>query len=793
MLNTTSCSKRKGRSLAGMFLLATAFGCGDDVSLGNYGDTDSGSQGEVDNETEGDTTGATSCEAEGRCDPDFAVASIRGLSPLGWGIDVAANALCTDGACPTEQAEVEGQTFCLGSEAALASTVGAEEYCRFSAGWLAEDIGVAFATPLDPDSVARHRASPLDESTSEPYAWAVGSVELRGPGTAYRGVASGSSPQAINEACAERLTEQGIEWTDAELEGLCEGTWDDGGVLRPLRMRAEMVFRPYDGVLSSTSGNSCSSPETGADTCCTACDLALGPKIARYGVDTAGERRTVAAGTAIACDPDGDRMVECRDLVLHVDRDEDTPYTYAWDGAPESWPIPRPDKLRETHPTDRPPGLVPEGPACETHDDCESGQRCFGVLPDGNACTTAEGCAQRTCQPSWFGECASLETGDFCVDRRFDARGAGACMQHADQPTVRLSECSDASGNLTSAACCDPALGGASGCDPFEQPGLAVAPRYDRDPGLQGVAGCACEDGQPELCVPHIEDWCAPPLGNGESSEPGAYAVPLVTRPGGVAIADEGHLSVRLATRGDLARGLTEECAQSRGRIDDRSPADGWIEYASFRAELQEDHDLALCSGSTYELSFAPSDEVDSLRSADGGTLDGRRTFRIETGQFRLHERSLFPTDNLRISSCDDFEVRFSNTPDFGSRNLSKVALREGAPDGPVVAGGPDCSETATPEDVANGAIPCLNTRGDLLISAVNFYVDEAIHGPVLQPDVTYFVVVPELDDISQMADDDAYAAAFHDVCGMPLVHTPLPEDYGPTWMQFTVDEACGG
>ena len=69
------------------------------------------------------------------------------------------------------------------------------------------------------------------------------------------------------------------------------------------------------------------------------------------------------------------------------------------------------------------------------------------------------------------------------------------------------------------------------------------------------------------------------------------------------------------------------------------------------------------------------------------------------------------------------------------------------------------------------------------------FYVDESIHGQVLQPGTTYYVVLPGLADIAQMADAEAYAAAFHDVCGMPLIVGDTAEELALSELSFTVEE----
>jgi hypothetical protein len=65
------------------------------------------------------------------------------------------------------------------------------------------------------------------------------------------------------------------------------------------------------------------------------------------------------------------------------------------------------------------------------------------------------------------------------------------------------------------------------------------------------------------------------------------------------------------------------------------------------------------------------------------------------------------------------------------------------------------------------------------------------VHGEVLQVGARYWIYVPGLSDIAAMSDADAYAAAFHDACGMPLVLGDTPEVLALFEASFEIDERC--
>nr|MCH9681037.1 hypothetical protein [Deltaproteobacteria bacterium] len=755
-----------------------------------------------------DGTGAN-CGAD--CDPDFALASLSGINFSSRRVILLGTDTCQGDNCPAQDPPMPVANPCLASTDASESPVGSEEYCRLSplASVFAPALG--FSTPVERESFEAMRPSPADATQQEAYHWYTSVVEIEGPGTAVRGDwtdGNAGSPSvvtlSVNETCAERLTAQGISWTEAELDTLCVGTWDDGGVLRPLKMAPSMVFAPTEGRLNSVAGSSCD-PPNGPDTCCSSCDLQLGVSVERYGVDASGNRRSPNDGTAIACSGAADPLVECRDLILQVDRaDEPYTYNYAWDGAATDWPLPWYDKIRETHPEDRPGSWVVQAGACSADDECGSGQDCIGTNANGQRCTTGADCQDRTCQAEWFGACEATAGGTtYCVDQRFDDQGAASCLVATADfgPATagdRLAECdTNGNGTYTSDECCFAALGGGMGCDPFLQDNLDPVQRYDRHPDLEDEASCACAEGQPAACASAIDAWCEAPLGTGSDPGPdsaaGDYAVALVQRVGGVQWdEDESVVELRLATQGSVVRGNVETCAESRGLIGDRATADGWRANDAFFPELLEDHDLALCSGSTYRLRLAESDAAHHITSEAGGTLDGRSEHVFETSQFRIEPSSLFPSDNLTIGSCDDLSFRFSAQYDLGAVNLAKITVHEGAADGPRVAGGADCDPDATPAEIAAGTIPCLTTNVEnYWIGEVAVSIDETVHGIVFVPGTTYAIVLPGLDDITQMSDATAYAGAFHDACGMPLVLGDTDEIRALSEMEFTIDQLC--
>ncbi|HWB76302.1 MAG TPA: hypothetical protein VG755_15130 [Nannocystaceae bacterium] len=744
-----------------------------------------------------DESSESGIACDGICDPDFAIGYINGINLYSRNVQLLADGLgtCVGDRCPgtlgNQLYGTEPVVPCSESEAANASPLGAAEYCRIAPLVATFGLDVGFTTPVERASF--EELGGVFPSEEGAWLWHADVVAIEGPGTAYRGdfpYTVAGQPLVItaveNLSCIARLADEGVAWSSDTLDALCSATWNDGGTLRPRRMAASMQFAATAGRYAA-GGSACEAGQ-GADACCNSCDYELSVAVAKYGVDGSGARR--GPTDAITCDPQGDALQECRAFVPSVDRARETRvYRYAWDGAAVEWPLPLGDKLRETHPDDRPAGVEAIGPACEDDDTCADGLACIA----GN------------CRMPWTVGCIAnpLTTGStgYCVDRRYDMYAAAEChLANADfehgGAGDRLTSCDiDGDGEMTASECCDPALGGGESCDPPFQFGVAPIARYDRDPTLPAAALCTCdeESAADPACSDAVQTWCAAPLGAPApeltASPAGAYAARVVEAKGGTRWnAELGVLELRIADLGGQPRASAEECAESRALIPHRNAADNW--NPAYVPELLADHDLALCSGSTYRVVFANGDAIDHVRSEAGGTLDGRSEHVFETPQFRVIPGSQFPTDELHIGACDDHQLRFSNKYDLSATNVRKLELRDEA--GTTIAGGPSCSATATPEEIAMGAVPCLTVDvSEQSAGFIGVSIDRDVHGEVLQVGTRYWMYVPGLADIAAMSDAEAYAAAFHDACGMPLVVGDTPEVLALWEASFEIDEPC--
>ncbi|MBK6919241.1 MAG: thrombospondin type 3 repeat-containing protein [Deltaproteobacteria bacterium] len=782
---------------------------------------------------------------------------------------------CHGDACPASRdhghyfvTEIER---CERSEAALASPRGPQEYCKLSPLVTQFGLEFVFNNLLDPTAIELVRKRPDQPKLFEVYDWKTQIVAIEGPTTRYNGDVvggQGDAPdvvsRAVNLACIDNLRDEGRPYDHVvaadPTRDPCNQTrvieQDGESHVVPMKMRVgtpDAAIRSYRGITTHGSAGAfdCVTPqgEGVADTCCSECDWLLSTKVAKYGVDDSGRRRTpnyepgaAAADGAIECDPTGNAYADCAAFVPAVDRGtEGGTYAYHWscdpaadpDCAREDFALPRYDKLRETHPDQRPAFLENFTAACTADDDCTRihalpGTECIGVGTDGSACDpdADPSCAGGHCRAAWFVGCEAdaRTTGSergLCVDRRFSDEGAGACFTAAQafeggcdpdgggcsqqRAGSRLAECGDRGGvgELSAEDCCQDSLGAEiDACDPLFQPELTARPIYDRSEHLpRETRSCLCEDDPEPHCTELVAALCTDDGGRIRDERRGQYAVAFVDRAGGVVYdpAIKGF-EWRPADVGNVPRARVEACAETRGLLPERNRHDGWRANDGKFIESFEDFDRAMCSGSHYTVVFATAGEhvVDKV----GNDLSGRETYGFDTAAFHVVPGSGFPADSLRIGACDGFALRFSNRYDLSPVNLRKLAIYELAADDtdhgePIardgcgvvpVAGGSACyDDPAALEQDPCGA-PCLTVdirnqaAGELEVA-----IDTTRFDATLLPRHRYRLAAPGLTDIAQMADPAAYAAAFWDACGMPLVTgTAQTRD---DWYDFTIDQ----
>lgn len=825
----------------------------------------------------------------GICNPhDLFLESISGVNYASRKVHVLSPA-CEGPACPAPLSQghyfIEAIGPCERSEDALASPRGPQEYCRLSPLVTATGLELVFNNLLDPTSIELVRRRPDNPQLYEVYDWKTQVLSLEGPITRFNGdyhVGASGDPdrvtRSVNLSCIDNLRDQGRGFSHDDYEDPATNPCNavDPATGLPMKLRTEGTITATRGAwdsraLAAASGQTCSNPESGPDTCCSECDLVLSTQVAKYGVRGAVDPgsgavlegpqllrpenlRRPADGSAIVCDVDGDPLVQCRDFVVGVDRSRETHrYAYAWScepGEPGCEPqehaLPYYDKLRETHPDERPAWLERRTASCSADADCEApagslvpgAMRCVGHDGQGRACSLPSAdpeCIEGACVAPWFVSCEAQPdtTGPqgWCIDTRFDDRGAGACWRSTAQFEVcdedgadcrtapagtRLAYCdADQDGRLLAAECCQESLGavrdedGELRCDPLLQPNLRPEPRATRNEFLPEVTrDCICTDldDAPPECRDAVAATCVDEDGRVRPERAGEYAVKLVTRRGGV-IYDPAikGFEWQPADWGGVPRAAVESCAQERGLVPPRTVEDGWRANDAFdqRAENLEDFDRAMCSGQRYTVVFQVPGEGEHVRDKRGNTLLHRSVYTFETPQFHVVPGSGFPSDNLRVGACDDFALSFSNKYDLSPENLAKIELwrvdeaggllvpRDGCGLGPV-AGGPGCAPTDDARQAAGGDCvpPCLvvdvtaHQQGTLAVR-----IDPTEFGAVLSPGQRYRVSVPGLADIAQMQDPEAYRAAFWDACGMPLV-TGIEGDPTPEYTyDFTIDE----
>jgi hypothetical protein len=771
----------------------------------------------------------------GICDPDnLYLQNITGLNYASKKIHVLSPE-CEGDACPEPFDEglvfIEKIGLCQDTEEAQESS-RPDDYCKISPGIIWDGVAFMFNNLLDPRSIELVRKSPSDPTFFEVYDWKTKVLFLKGPITRYHAAyveGDGNDPGVViklqSKACIDNLADQGIVYDGDVLSGdpdICEDVFTDGDRIVPLKTRLEGRFDSYRGE-TDWRANSCDSPDEGPDTCCNVCDYETSVNVWKYGEDENGNRVGPGEAVDFACDAQtGNPFTECRHFIPHVDRSGETQdFWYDWDqdGQPEKHKLAFLDKFRETHPDERPEGFEHATVECETDQDCSDahlpGTQCIGTNSEG-ACYPGLGCSDTRCQAAWYVDCrADAETTGkigFCVDTRYRNVGTGACytaemdtqrcdvLDPDDCETIpagsRLAHCDNNDDRiLSSDECCQ---GSAGTCDPYFQDYVQPIDRYDRHPDLPEHNFCYCgdPDKQPDFCTDLIEEMCTEPFGSLERhdgvSNAGRYITRFVVGSGGV-IYDPAvkGLEWRFNWRIDPGRALVEQCAG------------GSFNYQDYYAGS-----LAMCSGFEYAVHFETDEDGEHVRDKVGNTLEGRDEYRFETPQFHVVPGSGFPTDNLRIGACDQFEIRFSNRFDVTPSNLKKLELWEieevGCDDlrNPdcwalthKVAGGLDCVDSREDYTAGGGDLaPCL--RVDILDfwrGTIRVDVDPVEYSRVLfekgQNDIfgrqstgRYRLVVPGMahyESLEDLAEDhatdsqeflDTYQAAFHDVCGMPLI-----------------------
>lgn len=799
----------------------------------------------------------------GVCDPEnLILETIAGVNYAGKVVKLLGPE-CEGNNCPGEITRgnyfVEKVIPCIETEEALEAPRGVDEWCKVSPLIVDSGLQFIFNNLLDPQSVELVRKSPVNPQLFEVYDWKTRIVHLEGPIARYNGDYFRSTSQnapdrltrSVSLSCIDNLADQGVAFDHTSIEsGVCDGTFvDPSGRTIPLKTRLNQEIKTFKRPSDARStAQSCTTPQDGVDTCCDACDYELSVNVAKYGVTQAipetqmaapEQKRSPNAGNALPCDPDGDKFAQCRDFIPHVYRGQEVRrFNYDWNGdgqvaedGSETFRVPMQDKLRETHPADRPVGYEQKNVPCETVQDCSDpegsnlpGMDCVGTK-DGQPCNDSEmeGCLNKVCLAEWFVECRADKdtTGDkgFCVDRRWNGQGVAACFTTtADYAICTDAECTatavdgagrrfafadgDTSNFISAKEGCRPELGGPDGfggqsCDPYSQPGVVPTARYDRKETLPSTTrNCVCEDNPADGCADIVGRLCHV---DGDPSKPlieekkGQYALRFVPGAGGGVIYDPAIKGVLFlpADLGGMPRSFVENCSAGRARgAGALNIKDGW-RANDLGFENFENFDRAMCSSSEYKVVFNepdPNNVVEFIRDKVGNTLLGKSTYVIRTPDFHVVPGSGFPTDNLRIGACDDFEIRFSNKYDMSPTNVQKLQIVElTGPDdalveGAVVAGGPGCA--LTQEDLeANGGVPCLtvNVR-DQEIGAIRVEIDSKEFGAVLQPftpsnPVRYRLKVPGMnlapgEDVYTAMKNrpEEYKAAFWDACGMPLV-----------------------
>ena len=644
--------------------------------------------------------GSTGCIQDtdcGICDPDnLILESISGVNYQSNKVHIL-NPECEGDNCPAPISKgtyfIEDVIPCEETEEAQESA-NAEEYCKLSPLVTAFGIEFVFNNLLDPTSIELVRKRPDNPQLFEVYDWKTDVLQVQGPITRFNGdFHKGEREQAdtisrlVNLSCIDNITENGgtfgaADYADPSMNP-CNAINPTTGL--PMKLAEEGTIKAARGIWTA-SGNSCSSPEEGPDTCCSYCDYLLSTKVERYGVDADGTALNPNLGTAIQCgtaDPEAtlpiDKYATCSGFIPDVDRsDEEQSWEYAWcspgtSGADcplevQVFKVPLFDKLRETHPDQRPAGLENRDAKCSNTGQCGSvhdlpGTECIGThTGTGEACLADAyddgSCTEAVCRPEWMVRCVFDEdtTGTenaYCQDRRFGTSGTAAChfattntpvidcdeegencatrgRSRDDRPAAALAYADwDENGIVSNDEACQEGLGygsaitvdGVVQCDPFYQQNLFQASIYDRDENLPAQArACICpsnntlqgyinavEGTDEEICIETVSAGCYDSNDELVDGRAGQYATKFVSRLGGIVYdpAVKGF-DWRPADLGGIPRADVESCAENRSdtQLDELNRHDGWRAADAFTPENFEDYDRAMCSGQEYTVVF---------------------------------------------------------------------------------------------------------------------------------------------------------------------------------------------
>jgi len=724
---------------------------------------------------------------------------------------------------------------------------GAEEWCKISPLVVNAGINFVFNNLLDPQSIELVRKQPVNPQLFEVYNWRTRIVSVKGPTTRFNGdyyKGRSQNPdlvtRSVNLSCIENFADLGVPFDHTSIENnACDGLYSSESGAWPLRTRLDQEIKAYQGATDWRSRtNSCAAPDDGPNTCCTSCSYELSVNISRYG---AGRD----ASNAVSCDPGVDRLTTCRDITTEVRRpaEDADRYSYMWNGELVSSPVPMRDRLRETHPDDRPEGIEQKTVPCTKTLDCTTetqanlpGSECVGELEGtGSACTQDTddaSCINKRCIAEWFVDCKETQLGGRCVDKRFDDEDAAGCfilnsdvvayngaLEEGNTKNIsrgrRLASTDLDENGLIDA---DEGCGQGVSCDPFDPSWSTPIDVYDRKKSLpEQTRDCVCPSSESDYqsrieddpeCVDVIDRMCRDGDNELIAEKANQYATRFVTKFGGV-IYDPALKGVafRPGDTGTVGRAFVEDCAQRQSKIGAFNIKDGWRANDT-NAETDEDFDRAMCSSSEYEIVFAvPEDDADGqyLKDKVGNTLAGRRTYKFTTPDFHVVPGSGFPADNLRIGACESFSLALSNKYDMSPYNLRKIQLVELDDAGneiKIVAGGLNC--TLDPDAVTDSAPPCLTANvASQGVGKVGVQANPKDFGQVLRTGLTYRFKIPGLESINGTAinsykdfqdyyaidptgADAAYKEAFWDACGMPLIigGASEPDHY----FDFTID-----